>query len=154
MILVLSNPRRKSCAAISKESSLSAVCSNRPGYERRCAFSADLVDVFAETLVDDIHLTQSSQNFRCAGVEMVGDEPVSYTHLDVYKRQIPQSASLTAPFTQGSPGACKPITNPMPKGADHQIRSAPSIYCNRSKATSCLLYTSDPAGSRPAYRLQ
>ena len=45
---------------------LFAIYSNRPGYECRCAFSAGLVDVLAETLVGDIHLAQSSQNFRCA----------------------------------------------------------------------------------------
>ena len=53
---------------------LFAIYSNRLGYERRGAFAARFVDVLAETLVGDIHLAQSGQNFRCAGVEMVGDE--------------------------------------------------------------------------------
>lgn len=53
---------------------LFAIYSNRPGYERRCAFAARFVDVLAKTFVGDIHLAQSGQNFRCAGVEMVSDE--------------------------------------------------------------------------------
>ena len=98
MILVLSNPRRKSRAAISKESSLSAGCSNRPGYECRCAFSAGLVDVLSETLVGDIHLAQSGQNFRCAGVEMVSDELLQLAdrvlHLRRGRRKIFQLTQL------------------------------------------------------------
>lgn len=98
MILVLSNPRRKSCAAISKESSLSAIYSNRPGYECRCAFSAGLVDVLAETFVGDIHLAQSGQNFRCAGVEMVSDELLQLAdrvlHLRRGRRKIFQLTQL------------------------------------------------------------
>lgn len=74
MILVLSNPQRKSHPAVSKGYSLSTVCCNRLGYECRGAFAADLVDVLTETLIDDIHLTQPGQNFRCTGVEMVGDK--------------------------------------------------------------------------------
>ena len=77
---------------------LFAIYSNRPGYECRCAFSAGLVDVLAETLVGDIHLAQSSQNFRCAGVEMVGDELLQLAdcglHLRGGRRKIFQLAQL------------------------------------------------------------
>ena len=67
-------PQRKICGAIDKEKLLSAVGPDGLRDKLRRSLTAGLVDVLAKTFVGDIHLAQSGQNFRCAGVEMVGDE--------------------------------------------------------------------------------
>ena len=59
----------------------------------------------------------------------LGIHTVSYTHLDVYKRQASRTMALTAPQTSRS--------RPMPPP-----REAPSFMAVSRGSSSCLLYTS------------
>ena len=72
--------------------------------------------------------------------------PVSYTHLDVYKRQIiacsvgsfksPRQASFTAPYRP----RCGPVPALFPAAAPLAQVAAPAPF--RLRAGTCLLYTS------------
>ena len=70
----LSCPQRKICRAIDKEKLLSAVGPDGLRDKLRRSLTAGLVDVLTEAVIGHIHFTQTCQDLRRAGVEMVGDE--------------------------------------------------------------------------------
>ena len=67
-------PQRKICGAIDKEKLLSAVGPDGLRDKLRRSLTAGLVDVLTEAVIGHIHFTQTCQDLRRAGVEMVGDE--------------------------------------------------------------------------------